>query len=166
MESFEAEPFLVIWCQVGYAWPLAVVMVMGFPGGSVVKNLPTMQKTRAGDTGQSLGWDNPLEMKMVTHCSILAWKIPWTEKPGGLQFMGLQNSQAWQQLNNKKVMRGPWRSYFSFHGHPSKALTAPIHLFIFLLWQWKAIQTLASSWGWGFSWLSEEMLHHFQVRIP
>ena len=49
---------------------------MGFPGGSVVKNPPA----NAGDVGSSLGWEDPLEEEMVTHSSILAWKIPWTEE--------------------------------------------------------------------------------------
>ena len=39
---------------------------------------------------QSLDREDPLEEEMATHSSILAWKIPWTEEPGGLQFMGLQ----------------------------------------------------------------------------
>ena len=39
---------------------------------------------------QSLGWEDPLEKEMVTHFSILAWTIPWTEEPGGLQSIGLQ----------------------------------------------------------------------------
>ena len=39
---------------------------------------------------QSLGWEDPLEKEMATHSSILAWKIPWTEDLGRLQFMGLQ----------------------------------------------------------------------------
>ena len=39
---------------------------------------------------RSLGWEDLLEEEMATHCSILAWKIPWTEEPGGLQFIGLQ----------------------------------------------------------------------------
>ena len=39
---------------------------------------------------QSLGWEDPLENRMAIHSSILAWKIPWTEEPGGLQFMGWQ----------------------------------------------------------------------------
>ena len=39
---------------------------------------------------QSPGWEDPLEEEMATHFSILAWRIPWTEKPGGLQFTGLQ----------------------------------------------------------------------------
>ena len=58
----------------------------GFPGGSMVKNLPAMQETRV----QSLGWEDPLEKKMATHSSILAWEIPWTEEPGGLQPKGSQ----------------------------------------------------------------------------
>ena len=39
---------------------------------------------------QSLGWEDPLEEGMATHSTILAWRIPWTEEPGGLQSMGLQ----------------------------------------------------------------------------
>ena len=39
---------------------------------------------------QSLGWEDPLEKEMTTHSSILAWEIPWTGEPGGLQFMGLR----------------------------------------------------------------------------
>ena len=52
----------------------------------VVKNLPAMQKAWV----QSLSWEDPLEKGMATHFSILAWRIPWTEEPGGLQSMGLQ----------------------------------------------------------------------------
>ena len=52
----------------------------------LVKNLPVMQETWA----QSLGWENPLEKGMATHSSILAWRISWTEEPGGLQSTGLQ----------------------------------------------------------------------------
>ena len=52
----------------------------------MVKNLPSMQETRV----QSLGRQDPLEKGMVTHSSVLAWEIPWTEEPGGLQSMGSQ----------------------------------------------------------------------------
>ena len=38
----------------------------------------------------SLGWEDPLEKEIITHSSILAWEIPWTDEPGGLQSMGLQ----------------------------------------------------------------------------
>ena len=58
---------------------------MGFPGGSVVKNLLEIQKPwRCGFNP----WKDPLEEGMAAHSSILAWRIPWTEEPGGLQFMG------------------------------------------------------------------------------
>ena len=50
-----------------------------------VKNLPAVQGTRV----QFLGWEDPLEKEMATRSSILAWRIPWTEEPGGLQSMGL-----------------------------------------------------------------------------
>ena len=53
----------------------------------MVKNLSSMQETRV----RSLGWDNPLENGMATHSSILAWRIPWAEEPGGLQSMGSQS---------------------------------------------------------------------------
>ena len=52
----------------------------------MVKNLPAMWEAQ----GQSLGREGPLEKRMTTHSSILAWKIPWTEEPGGLQSMGSQ----------------------------------------------------------------------------
>ena len=55
-------------------------------GGSAVKNLPAMQETWV----QSLGQEDPLEEGMATHPSILAWRIPWTEEPGGPQSMRLQ----------------------------------------------------------------------------
>ena len=51
-----------------------------------VKNVPTMQETWV----QSLGQEDPLKKEMATHSSILAWRIPWTEEPGGLQSMGSQ----------------------------------------------------------------------------
>ena len=51
-----------------------------------VKNPPVIQETWA----RSLGQEDPLEKRMATHCSILPWRIPWTEEPGGLQPMGLQ----------------------------------------------------------------------------
>ena len=51
---------------------------MGFPVAQMVKNLPA----NAGNTGSSLGWEDPLEKGMATHSSIFAWKIPWTEEPG------------------------------------------------------------------------------------
>ena len=55
----------------------------------MVKNLPA----NAGDTRcglDPLGWEDPMEEELVTHSSNLAWRIPWIEEPGGLQFMGSQ----------------------------------------------------------------------------
>ena len=51
-----------------------------------VKNLLAVLETQV----RFLGWEDPLEKEMATYSSILAWKIPWTEEPGGLQSMGLQ----------------------------------------------------------------------------
>ena len=62
---------------------------MGFPGGSVVKIPPAKQEMWV----QSLGWENSLEKEIATHSSILAWEIPWTEEPGGLQSTGLQKNR-------------------------------------------------------------------------
>ena len=58
--------------------------ILGFPGGSVVKNLPAMQETQV----RSLVQEDPLEKEMAPHSSVLAWRIPWTEEPGGLQSTG------------------------------------------------------------------------------
>ena len=55
-------------------------MPRGFPGGTDVKNLPAVRESWV----QSLGQEDPLEKRMATHSSILAWRIPWTEEPGEL----------------------------------------------------------------------------------
>jgi len=55
-----------------------------------VKNPPLMQEMWV----QPLGQEDPLEKEMATHCSILAWEIPWIEEPGRLQFMGSQKSDT------------------------------------------------------------------------
>ena len=62
-----------------------------FPGGSVVKNLPAMREMQETQV-HFLGQEDPLEEEMAIHSSILAWKIPWTEEPGGLQSMGSQRA--------------------------------------------------------------------------
>ena len=59
---------------------------VGFPGGSDGKE----SACNVGDPGLIPGWEDPLEKGMATHSSVLAWRIPWTEEPGGLQSMGLQ----------------------------------------------------------------------------
>jgi len=57
-----------------------LIVTVGFPCGSVVKNSPAMQETQV----RSLGQENPLEEEVATHTSILAWEIPWTEEHGEL----------------------------------------------------------------------------------
>ena len=59
------------------------------PGGTVIKNPPAMQEMLETWV-QFLDEEDPLEKEMATYSSILAWKIPWSEDPGGLQSMGLQ----------------------------------------------------------------------------
>ena len=79
----------------------------GFPGGSVVKNLSAVQEIWV----QFLGREDPLEEGMATHSSILAWRIPWTEEPGGLQSMGLQRV-GWDWVTKHTLMLHiclPWR---------------------------------------------------------
>ena len=61
-----------------------------FPVTQTVNHLPAMRETRA----QSLGWEDLLEKEMAPHSSILAWKIPWTEEPVGLQVQGVANSRT------------------------------------------------------------------------
>ena len=68
-----------------------LIKTRGFPGGSVVKNLPVVLEMRV----PSLGQEDPLEKEMATRSRILVWEIPWTEKPGRLQPMGSQKSQTW-----------------------------------------------------------------------
>ena len=66
-----------------------------------VKNLPAIQETWV----QSLGWENLLEKGLATHSSILAWTIPWTEKPGGLQPKGSQRLGTTEQITHTRDTR-------------------------------------------------------------
>ena len=71
-----------------------ILKCFSFPGDSVVKkkkNLPA----NAGDAGLIPGPGRSREKEMATHSSILAWRVPWTEEPGGLQFTGIAKSQIW-----------------------------------------------------------------------
>ena len=80
------------WQRVGHDWATELnwSRFLGFLGGSVVKNLPV----NARHLGSILGQEDLLEKKMATHSSTLAWEIPWTEEPGGLQSMSCK-SQIW-----------------------------------------------------------------------
>ena len=78
----------------------------------MVKNLPAMRETPV----QSLGRKDPLGKGMATHSSILAWKIPWTERPGGLQSMGSQRvGHDW--ASNTHIHRELWRALCLFKMH-------------------------------------------------
>ena len=71
----------------GSRWTTCPVKRMCLPWWlKMVNNLPAMQETQV----QSLGWEDSLEEGMAIHSSIPAWRIPWTEEPGGLQSMGSQ----------------------------------------------------------------------------
>ena len=72
-----------------YVYIHTYVYICGFSGDTVVKNRPASAGD-ARDVCQTLGWEDPLEKEMTTHSSILAWRIPWTEEPGELQFTALQ----------------------------------------------------------------------------
>ena len=63
----------------------------GFPSGSAVQKPPARQELQETQV-RSLGWKDPLEGGMATHCSVLVWRVPWTEEPGGPQSMELQKS--------------------------------------------------------------------------
>ena len=88
-----------------------------------VKNLPAMQETQV----QSLGREDPLEKGMATHSRILAWKIPWTEEPGGLHSMGLQRVRHnWATNTSGHLLesRGRGRSWLEFLEAVLNSLTA------------------------------------------
>ena len=73
---------------------LSLILLWPFLVAQMVKNLPVMQETQI----QPLGQEDPLEKGMATHSSILAWRILWTEDPGGLQVHGITKSHT--QLSN------------------------------------------------------------------
>ena len=70
------------------------VQMISFPSGSEGKESTCNLETQV----RSLGWEDPLEEGMATHSSVLAWRIPWTEEPGGLQSLGSQRADMIQQL--------------------------------------------------------------------
>ena len=67
----------------------------------MVKNLPAMQEPWV----PLLGWEDPLEEGMATHSSVLAWRIPWTEEPGGLHPWGCKESDTTEQLTHTQTSR-------------------------------------------------------------
>ena len=86
------------------AWQ--IVDAQDFPDGSLVKNLSAMQEMQELWV-TSLGWEDPLGKGMATHSSILAWRIPWTEEPGGVQFVGLQTVR-YDQVPEQQQQQQQW----------------------------------------------------------
>ena len=92
----------------------------------MVKRLPAVQETQVW----SLGWEDPLEKEMTTHSSTLAWEIPWTEEPGGLQSMGLQrvghdwstslSIRAKNQLNSSRIVAGAAATALNYELHRNR----------------------------------------------
>ena len=94
--------------------------VHGLPGGSAVKNPPAMQETQEM-LDQSLGQEDPPEKSMATHSSILAWRIPWMEKPARLQSIRLQRGRHY------------WRNLGCKHAHSHVPMQ--VHIFSGLIWK-------------------------------
>jgi len=93
ISSVQSEAYLVTCRLKRKYWSLSsylqeLLVAMGKVGGSVIKNLPA----NARESDSNLCQEDPLEKEMATHSSILAWNILWTEEPGELQSMGLQES--------------------------------------------------------------------------
>ena len=86
-------PVLSVTLHSHFPWPIA----------QTVKNLPGMRETYV----QSLGWEDALEEGMATHSGILAWRISWTQAPGGLQSRGLQRIRHdWATNTHRHLLAG------------------------------------------------------------
>ena len=101
----------------------------------MVKKLPAMQEMQETQV-QSLGWKDPLEREMATHHSILAWRIPWTEKPGKLQSMRSQRvGSKWKTEQQQQQQQYIYMSILIFQFvPPSPSLLCPevhfLHLWL------------------------------------
>ena len=81
---------------------IGILLFKDFPGGSVVNNLPALQKMQETWV-RSLGGEDPLEKGMAIHSSVLAWRISWTEEPGGLQSMGFKESHMTEATEHARA---------------------------------------------------------------
>ena len=105
------------------------------PHGSEVKYLPAVQEVQEMQV-RSLGQEDPLEEEMATHSNILAWKLPWTEEPGGLQSIGSQIVMVFLELRQgiqAASCVGPGKSNLPFElrrkaGDCSRVTAGPIDL--------------------------------------
>ena len=107
--------------------------MMGFLGGSALKNPRVMQKPQELQAW-SLGWEDPLEVETATHSSVLAWRLPWTEEPGGLQSMGSQEldmSDATEHTPSTHIYGMCIRTYTQFL---VSDITVSCHLSTYHIW--------------------------------
>ena len=107
----------------------------GFPGGSVLKNLPAMQDIEETQA-QSLAREDPLEDSMATHSSALAWRIPQTDEPGGPQSMGSQRGRHDWVTEHTKFSKGKrrcWAGPGSRNLHGSHSV---FNVSFYFLWFW------------------------------
>ena len=95
----------------GCSFPLGIYHSQDFPVAQMVKNPPAIQETRVG----SLCWEDSLKKGTIIHSSILAWRIPWTEKPCGLQSVGLQRFGHDWVTNIHTLYHSHWKDCCSFH---------------------------------------------------
>ena len=115
--------------------------------GSAVKNSPAMPEPQV----RSVGLEDPLEKEMATHWSILAWRIPWTEEPGGLQYIGLQRVRHnWSNLAHKHNPSKTW----ILERHFSKQMSQ---------WFLLAHAALCTHWSINCSVLVKVVDRHFSV---
>ena len=112
-----------------------ILKIVHFPSGSAVKNPPAIQETWA----QSLGQEDHLEKEMATNSSILAWRIPRTEEPGGVWSFGLQKS--WTRLSEQQKKTAD-STYCSTHGLKTSSFGMGI-------WKVKAGATTKTCWSSG-----------------
>ena len=99
-------------CLLGPSYLLSKLKPLGIPSGSAVKDLSANARD-VGDTVWSLSGEDPLEKGMATHSSILAWRIPWTEDPGGLQSMGSQRVRHdWSDLARMQTFKTPVKMFW------------------------------------------------------
>ena len=116
LEKKKAEESLLRPCALSHYWSHFLSSSRWLSGKE-----PACQCRRQGFG--SLGWKDPLGKEMTTHSSILAWEIPWTEEPGGLQSMGLPEADMTEQASWMASLREfPVSSVIPQHGHSSLAL--------------------------------------------
>ena len=114
----------------GYCYYIYILVVdVGFPSGTVVKNHLPMQETQEKWV-QSLGQEDPLEQEIATHSSILTWKIPWMEGPGGLQSMESRRVRHNSRLCLSQAPKVSLPQHFSSGNHK---LVFDIHKLVSIL---------------------------------